>query len=178
MSLLSKNSLISEIDEEEEEIPPLEKTYQKLHSGEFASPLTYPDFSSFTTSIHICIHLSAVSDLNNVVWPLIDQLTVEIHRNLCHSILNQITPPGEDVSKHVYKVPEEATVRKSRVFRKVPLYIDQKIGVHYVPIIVCTYEDMKIYLAHGDDKHVFRLDRDKDNIFYLNSGLHATNINV
>ena len=121
-----------------------------------------------------------ITDLRNLYWKEAETMTPSKLEKLCHELLVDITPRNRDLKeRYHYLTHDPATFESTRIIRNAAVYFqdDLKNPIH-MTVLKCVWREMDQYMAQGDDKHVFRLDRNPDNTYEFRTCLHPVNYNV
>ena len=118
-----------------------------------------------------------ISDLAKLHWKEAEEMTPDRLEKICHDVLVDITPRTRDLkARYHYEKFDPAVFEYTRIIRNAPVVFESNLKyVVHMTALRCVWLELEIYLAQGDDKHVFRLDRNLDKTFEFRTGLHPVN---
>lgn len=90
-------------------------------------------------------------------------------------------PRDRDLQERYHYAPvNPEAFEYTRIIRRAPVLFQNTtdVSVVHMTVLKCVWIEMDVYLAQGDNKHVFRLDRNPDDTFEFRTGLHPVNYNV
>lgn len=98
----------------------------------------------------------------DVDWKEVHNLTRESHKKICDHVLPGVANPFEQEVMHKFKyvnIPEHVDIKSVRYVDRALLPLPDCDPMHRIPVVECFYKEKKFFITHGDDNHVFNLER-------------------
>ena len=124
----------------------------------------------FLSNLLFLFRLLDLEVLDTRIWPLAENLTADSLKEVCNNVMIDRCDPWEPSIQWVqaYIPPEEGKLRE-RVTKHAQVLFEE--GRYNMTVIRCVYKFFDFFLAEGDDKVIFKLDRDiVDNVYTFDCG--------
>lgn len=109
---------------------------------------------------------------HETAWPELVNLTAASLRDICQQVVFDIYRSHATAERFSYTNPANGSLDR-RVLKKAAVKFED--GIRHLTLLKCLYRTTDFYLARGDDKNVFRLEKDrssKPNKFCFHDGPH------